>query len=615
MLSQYRILDLSDERGQLAGFMLAQLGAEVIAVEPPGGSRSRFIGPFAVDGVDPERGLRHWAYNRGKASVVLDLAGSDDDRAALRRLAAGADALIESGAPGALGALGLGYDDLAAINPSLVYTSITPFGQDGPKAHWAATDLTVWAASGPLLILGDADRAPVQLAGGQAFANAAAEAAGVIVAALYERGTSGSGQHVDVSAQQAAAQSTQSGVLAAPNGGPPLMRQSGGVVMFGRQLQLQWPCADGYVSVTFLFGSAIGPATRRLMEVVCEEGHCDEATRDKDWLGYTGLLESGEESSEEYARVRRCVGSFCAAHTKTELVELAMQRALLIAPVNMIDDVVCLAQLEHREFWDDVGGVRFPGPYAKSSAVPLRRLGTAPRLGSDTRAVLAEAPRRPAAPARIEPAPTTRPLEGVRVLDFMWVMAGPAATRVLADLGATVVRVESSHRIDTARTLGPFKDNHPELETSCLFSNLNAGKLDCSIDLSRAEGLDVVRDLVRWADVVTESFSPKAMRAWALDYASLSAINSSLVMMSNCLFGQTGPSSRLAGFGTMGAALAGFYGLTGWPDRPPAGAARTPTTSRRASRWRCSLPRSIIVAAPAKASTSTSRRWRQRCTP
>ena len=113
LLSPYRVLDLTDERGQLAGMILAQLGAEVIAVEPPGGSRSRRIGPFAREVVDAEHSLRHWAYNRGKRSVVLDLDGSAQDRDALRRLAAGADVLIESAGPGVMAALGLGPAELA----------------------------------------------------------------------------------------------------------------------------------------------------------------------------------------------------------------------------------------------------------------------------------------------------------------------------------------------------------------------------------------------------------------------------------------------------------------------------------------------------------------------
>lgn len=164
-----------------------------------------------------------------------------------------------------------------------------------------------------------------------------------------------------------------------------------------------------------------------------------------------------------------------------------------------------------------------------------------------------------------------RPLAGVKVLDLMWVMAGPAASRVLADYGATVVRVESTKRIDTARTMAPFLTGMPGPENSALFQSLNAGKYGVTLDLSSEEGREVALDLVRWADVVMESFSPRAMRAWGLDYESLRAVKPELIMLSTCLMGQTGPLAGFAGFGSLASAISGFHNLTGWPDRPPAG--------------------------------------------
>ena len=111
----------------------------------------------------------------------------------------------------------------------------------------------------------------------------------------------------------------------------------------------------------------------------------------------------------------------------------------------------------------------------------------------------------------------TLPLADIKILDLMWVMAGPAGTRILADYGATLVRVESSKRIDTARTLQPFHNRKPGPDSSALYQNLNAGKLGLSLDLNNEQARDVVRDLVRWADVVTESFSPRAMKMWGLN--------------------------------------------------------------------------------------------------
>ena len=152
----------------------------------------------------------------------------------------------------------------------------------------------------------------------------------------------------------------------------------------------------------------------------------------------------------------------------------------------------------------------------------------------------------------------------------MWVMAGPAATRVMADYGATIIRVESTTRIDTARGLAPWINSEAGPENSGLYHNMNAGKLGLTLDISSEEGRSVIRDLVGWADVVAESFSPRAMRSWGLDYATLRQINPRIVMLSSSLFGQSGPYSSIAGFGTMGAAAAGFNSIVGWGDRDPA---------------------------------------------
>ena len=167
--------------------------------------------------------------------------------------------------------------------------------------------------------------------------------------------------------------------------------------------------------------------------------------------------------------------------------------------------------------------------------------------------------------------PNDLPLKDVKICDFMWVMAGPASTRILADYGATVVRIESPTRVDTARTLAPYLGDKLGPDTSGLFANCNAGKFGISLDLASPASREVVHDLVRWADLVTESFSPKAMRAWGFDYESLRKVKPDVIMLSSCLMGQTGPLAKIAGFGNMAAAIVGFHNLTGWADRPPAG--------------------------------------------
>ena len=153
MLSPYRVLDLTTERGLLCGQMLGDLGADVIKIEPPGGSPARRLAPFFEDQPDLNRSIYWWAYNRNKRSITLNLE-TDEGRDILYRLAAGARFLIESQNPGYLGERQLGYADLARRNRELIYVSITPFGQQGPKASYADSDLVILAAGGPLMLYG-----------------------------------------------------------------------------------------------------------------------------------------------------------------------------------------------------------------------------------------------------------------------------------------------------------------------------------------------------------------------------------------------------------------------------------------------------------------------------
>ena len=564
LLSPYRVLDLTDDRGHLAGFILARLGAEVIAIEPPGGTPVRRLGPFDANGTS----LTHSPYARGKKSVELDIT-TPDGADALRRLAAGADVLLESEPPGQLASLGLGPDALADINPALVIASISPFGQTGPKADWAATDLTVWASGGPMHLCGDEDRAPLSVGVPQAFRHAAAHAASVVTLALVERNQSGRGQHIDVSAQAVAMNSTMSSVLCSLIGAPLTLRGGGAVRSGDLRLRFMYPASDGHVSVTHVFGAAIGPATARLTNLVHEAGFCDAETASKDWIGYGMALSDGSETIEDFERVKECVAAFTSSRTKEELFALANEHRLLLAPVATTADVAASEQLASRSYWDDVDGQRYPGHWMK----PEPADGSAdrvPEIGEHTTAVLAS-PRTPAVFAPKTPTKRERPLEGLKVLDFMWAVAGPTFSRILADAGATVIRVESSVRLDACRTFLPFINNDPGPENSALFNNMNAGKLGITLNPGTPAGLEVAHDLFRWADVVCEAYTPRAMRSWGLDYDNVREINPSVVMLSTCLFGQSGPLANFAGYGNLSGAMAGFYNITGWPDRAPVG--------------------------------------------
>jgi crotonobetainyl-CoA:carnitine CoA-transferase CaiB-like acyl-CoA transferase len=577
MLLPFRVLDLTDHRGSFAGMLFAAMGAEVIAIEPPGGSTSRYYRPFIGDQRGVERSIYHWSYNRGKKSVVLDIKESAG-RLKFLDLLRGADVLLDSFDPGYLDSIGLHHGSLADANSSLVHTSITAFGSTGPKANWAATDLTLMAASGAMILTGDPDRAPLRVSlPPQAWLHASAEAAGATLLALYERARSGIGQHVDVSAQQAAMMVAQSQALAAANNACASTRAGGGAKVGGINLRFGYPAADGQVVIAVMFGSMVGPYMHRLFEWIYEEGLCNEATRDFDWIDYARLVLTGQRPKSEYDHIVNTISNFTCRKTKAELFDGAVKRRLLIAPVANARDVLNMAHMTERRVWETIeapeGNIRLPGRFAIFSRSPLPKLGPPPRLGQHTEEVLeCRARVREPGDGSGRPNENLPALHGLKVLDFAWVMAGPATTRVLADYGATVVRVESAERPDLVRLLAPrIEDNPSSLEHSVVQQNLNAGKLGLVLNLNTPQAREVVIDLVRWADVVFDSFAPGAMKSWGFDYENLSKVNPQILQVSSSLMGQWGPLASFAGFGNLAAAVSGFYEVTGWPDRDSVG--------------------------------------------
>jgi crotonobetainyl-CoA:carnitine CoA-transferase CaiB-like acyl-CoA transferase len=392
MLTGCRVLDLTTERGLMCGQMLGDLGADVIKVEPPGGSSVRALKPFFADEPGPERSVYWWAYNRNKRGITLDLESSEG-RELFKKLVASADILIESENPGDLASCGLGYNDLNTINPALVYVSITPFGQDGPKASYADSDLIVMAASGVLILSGDDDRPPLRMSVPQAYLHACADAAGAALIAYYDRLNTHLGQHVDVAAQESVSLAAQSTLLSATVGGDETRRMAGGIKMGPINVPLVWEAKDGLVTCVFLFGSALGVFTRKMMNYICEKGFCDEATRDKDWIAYGDLLLTGREPFEEYGRVKGVVASFLRSMTKAESFDLARQHGFLIAPLATIDDVLANPQFIAREYWQTIEDrelglkLTYPGPFARLSATPITYRRRPPRIGEHNREI------------------------------------------------------------------------------------------------------------------------------------------------------------------------------------------------------------------------------------
>jgi len=574
LLAGIRVLDLANERAELAGRLLADLGAEVLKVEPPGGSPSRARGPFDAGNGDS----LYWAATAaGKLSVVLDLE-DENDRGRFIELARRADILIESFDPGYMAHLGLGYPDLAAINPRLVYVSVTPYGQEGPKAAWPATDLTLEAAGGRLGLQGDHDRPPVPVGYPQASFHAGARAAADAIIALNERELSGRGQHLDTSMQEAIVYTLNAAAGYPhytggdpPGGGddrakPPPERPGS---FLGRAA-----CADGYVVVTATSNpQLIRAVPKTVLPALKAAGGYDRRLDEIDWRRLEEAEREREAPETELALAFEAVRRFFKLKTKAELIEWAWSSDVHLGPSNTTADLLANPHLRERGYWREVGGRLHPGHSVRPSRSPMTPPRAAPALGAHQDRIDAWLKQ----PARSvgAPLPVSERLgeafAGLKVADFSWVAVGPITAKALADHGATVVRVESATRVDYVRTLPPFMDGKPGINRSHYMANLNSSKLGVALNLKTEGGRRLARRLADWADVIVENFTPGTMKRLGLDYETLSRERPDLIMISTCLMGQTGPWASFAGYGPHGAAISGLHYITGWPDRPPAG--------------------------------------------
>jgi crotonobetainyl-CoA:carnitine CoA-transferase CaiB-like acyl-CoA transferase len=394
MLSRCRVLDLTTERGFLCGQILGDLGADVVKVEPRDGVAARHAGPFLRDTPGPDNAIGWLAFNRNKRGITVDLE-HPEGRSLMQRLAGKADLLIESENPGVMASRSLDYQSLNKLNPALVYVSITPFGQDGPKASYLDSDLIVMAASGVLILYGDEDRAPIRMSVPQAYLHASADAAGAALIAFYERLNSGQGQQVDVAAQESLGLAGQSTSLTALVHGDETRRMAGGAKLGAIRVPLVWPCKDGLVSSVFLFGPALGIFTRKMVDFLFSRGACSQEMKDTDWIGYGAKLLSGEEPLENYTRNQQVITAFFMQYTKAELFEMAREHGLLIAPIATMEDVRRNPQFAAREYWRVVthpSGIEltYPGPFARFSAHPIEFRRHPPRMGEHNREVLSE---------------------------------------------------------------------------------------------------------------------------------------------------------------------------------------------------------------------------------
>ena len=544
-LDHLRVLDLSGVTGQYCGKLMADLGADVVMVEPPGGSPVRHMQPYANDIVDAERSLFHLNYNQNKRSVIIDIEDAAG-RTELEKLVAAADVVIETFSPGYLDSLGLGFDRLREINPRVILTSITSFGQDGPLSGWKGSELISQAMGGLLYPWGDPDQRPAMMPQEQGSQLAAQHGAFATMAAIRHRRTTGVGQHIDISLQEVVA-----GIL----------------LTFGRYAARQ--------ETLHRIGAVTNLAPTNLYE--CKDGFAflmpgmpRHWTALAEWLDNPILKEEiwqdRDFRRENFDLLDMYVSELAAQFTKEEFSNEAQSRHIPAAPMMTVEDLARDPQLQGRDYFIKanhpvVGEYETPGrPYIWTET-PWKVRRPAPLLGEHQDAVKAEWQ---AATAAAEPARGTNggslPLEGLRVLDFGRVWAGPFLTRYLGEMGAEVIKIETNLLPDRAQgTAGAFNFN---------FSEINRSKQSVTLNTTSPEGVKIFEDLVRNSDVIVDNFRAGVMDNWGLTYERLQEINPRIIALTMPGFGKTGPYVSYLSYGQTLLTFTGLMYLWGHAESP-----------------------------------------------
>lgn len=384
MLGSYRALEIGDEKGLFGGKVLADLGCDVIKVERPGGDPARRMGPFWKDLPHPEKSLFWFALNTSKRGITLSLENKSGQEL-FKKLVRTADFVFASSPPGYLDTIGLSYPVLQEINPRIILVSLTPFGREGPYRDYRISDLVAQAMGGEMYVLGDPDRPPVRISYPQAYFSAGLEAAAGALTAHYYREMTGIGQEVIVSIQEAIVWAQQDAHLfwdltkhPMERAGPIRRRPD-----TGKGAPAVWKCKDGYVSFIIIGGPAGMKTLKGLVEVMGREGLADDFIKKIDWNTFDWTTVTQKEVDPIVDRFSR----FFMRHTMDELLQLAIDREIMIYPVNTAAEIVKSTQLEARRFWQGVEHpelnttIQYPGFLFKTSESVCRIWHRAPLIG------------------------------------------------------------------------------------------------------------------------------------------------------------------------------------------------------------------------------------------
>ena len=555
-----RVLELGDFISAAYGTkLLADLGADVVKVEPPGGDSVRRHGPFPGDEPNPEAGALHLFLNASKRGITADL-DRPEDRERVRDLARRADLVLHNLPPSRLEALGLSHAELSAEAPELVMVSITPFGYDTPHRDWHGSSVVAMAASGLARRIGDPGREPLSLPYCAADYQGGVHAAITALAALRARRITGHGQHAWVSIQEIIGTFMGGAGLA----GYVFTGEDRGRTGFHSPGFYPWqvvPAKDGFFEVVTM----VDAHWRRFIELMGDPEWADDERLQNRWLTFQWADE-----------IDPLWHPWLAERTKAELTKTFAENRLPFHAVQTIDEIVSADHLEARDFWvetehPEVGAYRTLGAPFRLTETPWRIERPAPRLGEHNDDLagggawsLRTSEPRPETPAT----DGALPMQGIRILDHGHVWAGPLLAKIFADLGAEVIKIRAPKRETGVAMAGRSPLRVPDGDPRT-YHGWDRDKVGITVDLTTDEGRDLYLGLVAKSDVIVENFAPRVMPSLGLTYNVLAEMNPGVILASLSATGATpGPWRDLTTYGPSLSALYGLKSLMGYLGEP-----------------------------------------------
>jgi crotonobetainyl-CoA:carnitine CoA-transferase CaiB-like acyl-CoA transferase len=545
-LSHLRVIELGDIPASYATRWLADLGADVIKVEPPDGGPSRLLPPFAGNIEDRERSLTFTHANTNKRSIVLDLE-ANADRETFTRLLASANLLVEATPLGYLEKFGFTDEYFARDFFYLVVVSITPFGRTGLYRHYKGSDAIVNATGGFLFGQGDNAKGQCTAPSHLAYQMAGGMAAMLGLAGIRHARETGAGQRIDVSLQEALT-FTNSGSIARYSRENRLERRPGGRAYGGAGTNI-YRCKDGrYVHFT--------TNMPHMWKEFAQNWMTDKSLAPPEWENPHYRDQHAEEVAKVFANF---IGQFDA----DDFANQAQARHLAAAPLNTIGQFVDCEQNRAREWLQDIehpviGKYKAPGAPMRLSLTPMRVRRPAPLLDQHRKEILAELEQHSfnSRPRSINDKRVRQPmLSGLRMADLTQQYAGPLGTELLAYYGMEVVKIESAVVASKERE-------------AAVHACMNRAKLGCTINLRSPEGKDLFKQLVEKSDVVVDNFSSGVLERLGFSFETLQQINPGIVQAVMPGWGLTGPLKSWVAWGWQLLAYTGIMRLWGYPDSP-----------------------------------------------